>query len=296
MRIAPPDAPSAQAVSLAGAWRYKVGAAPKDLRMPTAPRPAGPPRSAGSMFNGMIAPLIPYGVAGVIWYQGESNAGRPIQYRSLFPALIRSWRDAWGQDDLPFLFVQLANFLAPPAEPDEGGWAWLREAQTMALSLPATAMAVTIDIGQADNIHPTNKQDVGKRLGMAALGEVYGHRLIVPSGPLYESMEVEGDKIRLHFRHVGGGLVIRDGPLKHIAVAGADRKFVWAQARVEPSKMAGRATDTLVVWSPQVAKPVAVRYAWASNPAGCNLYNKAHLPASPFRTDDWPRPAPQANR
>jgi sialate O-acetylesterase len=267
-------------ISLAGEWLYRVELA----LLPRPGAPFGPenPWLPAGLYNGMIHPLIPYAMRGAIWYQGEANAGRAYQYRKLFPAMITDWRKNWQQGDFPFLFVQLANFLPAPVEPGDSTWAELREAQLMTLSLPATGMAVIIDIGDAKDIHPKNKQDVGKRLALAARGTVYGQR-IVYSGPIYRSMKVEGGKIRLRFDHVGGGLVARgpDAPkLKRFAIAGADRKFVWADARIDG--------EAVVVWSDKVAEPVAVRYAWAENPEGCNLYNAEGLPASPFRTDDWP--------
>ncbi len=249
---------------------------------PRKPRvPIGPvhPHSPAGLYNAMIAPLIPYGIQGAIWYQGESNAGRAYQYRKLFPAMIKNWRNDWGQGDFCFLFVQLANFMAVNPEPAESAWAELREAQLMTLSLPNTGMAVIIDIGEANNIHPKNKQDVGKRLALWALAGSYGKKLEY-CGPIYKSMRVEGNKIILHFDHVGGGLVADGGePLKGFAIAGADRKFVWADAKIDG--------DTVVVGSDKVSEPAAVRYAWANNPV-CNLYNKEGLPASPFRTDDRP--------
>jgi sialate O-acetylesterase len=227
----------------------------------------------------MIAPLIPYGIQGAIWYQGESNAGRAYQYRKLFPAMIKNWRKDWKLGDFPFLFVQLANFRAVKSEPDESDWAELREAQFMTLAVPNTGMATIIDIGEANDIHPKNKQDVGKRLALWALAETYDKDLVY-SGPLYKSMEKKDNQIILHFDHIGGGLVADGGePLKGFAIAGADRKFVWADAKIEGK--------TVVVSSDQVIEPVAVRYAWADNPV-CNLYNEAGLPASPFRTDQWP--------
>jgi len=253
----------------------------KQTEMQSKPKPPEPPaahRRPGALYNGMIAPLIPYAIRGAIWYQGESNAGRAYQYRTLFPTMIRDWRANWGQGDLPFLFVQLANFQERKAEPAESAWAELREAQLRTLSVPNTAMAVIIDIGEADDIHPKNKQDVGERLALAGLGTVYG-KDVAYSGPIYESMEIEGARIRLHFRHVDGGLVANEGELKGFAVAGADRKFVWAEARIDG--------DTVLVWNDQVKEPVAARYAWADNPEA-DLYNAAGLPASPFRTDDWP--------
>ncbi|MGC8784903.1 MAG: sialate O-acetylesterase [Armatimonadota bacterium] len=250
---------------------------PKKPDQPQDPR-TNPWKPSG-LFNAMIAPIVPYALQGVIWYQGESNAGRAYEYRTLFPAMIQDWREAWAQGDFPFLFVQLANFMAVKPEPGESAWAELREAQTMALALPKTGMAVAIDIGDANDIHPRNKQDVGKRLALNALAIAYGKK-VVYSGPLYERMKREGNAIRLYFKHVNGGLTTPNGePLRGFAIAGADRRFVWAEARIEG--------NTVVVSSPQVPEPVAVRYAWADNPV-CNLYNRAGLPASPFRTDDWP--------
>jgi sialate O-acetylesterase len=249
--------------------------------MPRAPRLPADPRSSpwrpSSLYNAMIAPLIPYRIEGAIWYQGESNADRPIQYRKLFPAMIQDWRHAWSEGDFPFLFVQLAGYqnVHPPYE-----WPLLREAQLMTLSLPKTAMAVTTDIGDAPIIHPRNKQEVGRRLALAAQAVAYNQKVIY-SGPLYSSMEVEGNNIRLHFTHLGGGLVAggtAPGHLEGFEIAGADHKFVGASARIEG--------DTIVVESNRVEHPEAVRYGWQSYPI-CNLYNQAGLPASPFRTDDW---------
>lgn len=248
-------------------------------RRPNPPFGPGNPHSPAGLYNAMIAPLIPYGIGGAIWYQGESNADRAYQYRKLFPAMITNWRSDWGQGDFPFLFVQLANFMAVESEPVESAWAELREAQLMTLSLPNTGMAVIIDIGDADDIHPKNKQDVGKRLALWALAKTYGKDLEY-SGPIYKSMRTEGNKIILDFEHIGSGLVAKGGEaLKGFAVAGADRKFVWADAKIE--------VDKVVVSSKEVNEPIAVRYGWANNPV-CNLYNKEGLPASPFRTDDWP--------
>ncbi|MBM3239904.1 sialate O-acetylesterase [Candidatus Poribacteria bacterium] len=264
-------------------WEQEVENARKEGKPePNKPQPPiGPdhPYRPAGLYNGMIAPLIPYAIKGAIWYQGESNAVRAYQYRKLFPAMIHNWRHSWGQGDFPFLFVQLANFNAPKFQWTEGAWPELREAQLMTLALPKTAMAVTIDIGETDDIHPKNKQDVGHRLGLAALAIAYDHD-VVYSGPIYESMAVENDKVRLRFRHIDGGLMTKNGEqLIGFAIAGANPKFVWAEAKID--------RDTVVVWSDQVPQPMAVRYAWADNPV-CNLYNKAGLPASPFRTDDWP--------
>ncbi|HUU26431.1 MAG TPA: sialate O-acetylesterase [archaeon] len=231
------------------------------------------------LYNGMIAPLVPYSIRGAIWYQGESNVFRAFQYRKLFPALIRNWRGAWGQGEFPFLFVQLANF-----EAGTGRWPELREAQAMTLSIPNTGMASAVDIGEAQDIHPKNKQELGRRLALAARALVYKEKLVY-SGPVYKSMTVEGDKCYLSFTHPGDGLTVKGGePLKWFTIAGEDKKFVPARAWIMG--------DKVIVWSEAVAQPVAVRYAWADNPESANLYNKAGdqaaLPASPFRTDDWP--------
>jgi sialate O-acetylesterase len=235
------------------------------------------------LFNGMIAPLTSYAIKGVIWYQGESNADRPVQYRKLFPAMIRDWRQAWGNGDFPFLFVQLASWGAVPPTLN---FPELREAQLMTLSVPKTAMAVTIDIGDAIDVHAKNKQELGYRLALAAQAIAYG-REVAYSGPLYASKAIEGGKIRLRFEHVYGGLVTKPWAAPTVysrtpfgfEIAGEDRKFVPAQATVEGK-------DTVVVWSGDVAHPVAVRYAWGMNPI-CNLYNQVGLPASPFRTEEW---------
>jgi sialate O-acetylesterase len=264
-------------------WKAAVEKAKaENTPLPIEPHgPIAPATSANrpsALYNGMIAPLVPFAIRGATWYQGESNIGHSVEYRKLFPAMITDWRKQWGEGDFTFLFVQLANFKARKNEPADSKWALLREAQAMTLSLPKTGMAVIIDIGDADNIHPKNKQDVGKRLALAALAITYG-KDVVYSGPMYESMKVEGDKVRLKFKHIGGGLVAKGDKLTGFAVAGEDKKFVWADARIDG--------DTIVVSAKDVAKPVAVRYAWADNPE-CNFYNKADLPAVPFRTDDWP--------
>ncbi len=281
MKIKPAGAADDVAVSLAGKWRYKIA---QDLAsIPPQPQPpawVNNPNAPTALYNGMIAPLIPFAIRGAIWYQGESNADRAYQYRRLFPDMITDWRQSWGVRSFPFLFVQLANFMTQKPEPGDSAWAELREAQLMTLSLKDTGMATIIDIGEAGDIHPKNKQDVGKRLALWVLAKTYGRKDVVCSGPLYESMKVRDGKVLLRFDHIGGGLVVKGGgPLKGFAIAGVDRKFVWAEAVIEGK--------TVVVSSDKVPEPVAVRYAWADNPV-CNLYNAAGLPASPFRTDDWP--------
>lgn len=236
------------------------------------------PKNGGQLYNGMIAPLIPYAIKGVIWYQGESNAGRAWQYRSLFPAMIQNWRDDWKQGDFPFLYVQLAPFMKIVNEPSESAWAELREAQLLTLKQPNTAMAVITDLGDEKDIHPRRKEPVGQRLALAALGRVYG-RKIVYSGPIYESMKVEGNQAILRFQHTGSGLIVKGDRLTGFTIAGEDRKFVNADAVI--------VEDRVVVSSPSVSRPVAVRFGWANYPL-VNLYNKEGLPASPFRTDDFP--------
>jgi sialate O-acetylesterase len=215
---------------------------------------------------------------GAIWYQGESNASRAYEYRTLFPAMIRDWRAQWGRE-FPFYYVQLANYMPAAAQPGESEWAELREAQLMTLAVPNTGMAVIIDIGEADDIHPQNKRDVGKRLAVNALHQTYGTDA-VPSGPIFRSMRAEGSRVVLEFSHTGGGLMVQGAELKGFAVAGEDRKWHWAQAELRG--------NTVVVWSDSVPAPAAVRYGWADNPEGINLYNMEGLPASPFRTDSWP--------
>jgi sialate O-acetylesterase len=233
------------------------------------------------LYNDNIAPLTQLAVKGFIWYQGESNVSRAAEYRELFPALIRDWRTRFNQGDLPFLFVQLANYLHEVPEPAESRWAELREAQAAALKLANTGMAVTIDIGDAYDIHPKNKMDVGKRLGLAAL-HVACHRNIVCTGPAFGSAEMQGNRVVLHFETGTGPLISRDkyGYVRGFAVAGSDRKFHWARAFIEG--------NDVIVTSAAVKEPVAVRYAWSDNPGPLDLYNRDGLPAAPFRTDSWP--------
>lgn len=244
------------------------------------PRGPGERDWPSGLYNAMIAPMIPYGIRGVIWYQGESNSVRAAQYRTLFPAMIRDWRKAWGQGSFPFLFVQLANWNTETIPVDDGWGSWpeLREAQLMTLGLPNTGMAVAIDIGDSTNIHPNNKTEAGRRLALAALHVAYS-RDIEWSGPIYRSMKRAGSSVRLRFGHAAGGLTSLGGkPLTGFEIAGGDRVFHPAEARIE-----GR---EVVVSSPAVTDPAAVRYGWDDNPY-CTLANSAGLPASPFRTDRW---------
>jgi sialate O-acetylesterase len=242
------------------------------------PNPPSRPWMPSGLYNGMLAPLVPYAIKGAIWYQGESNAGRAFQYRRLFPTMIRNWRERWGQGDFPFLFVQLAAFGPNAPRLGDSDWAELREAQTMTLALPNTGMALAIDVGTIDDIHPKAKQPVGARLALAARSVAYKQKLVF-AGPMYAGMKVKGDKIELKFNHVGSGLEAKGGALKGFLIAGEDK--VWHEAKAD---IKGK---QVLVSSAEVAKPVAVRYAWAKYPT-VNFYNKEGLPANPFRTDDWP--------
>jgi sialate O-acetylesterase len=261
-------------IDLKGDWHYKLGAKMEPLQGETFFRfkPTG-------LFNGMISPLTNYTIKGILWYQGESNADRPAEYAKLFPALIQDWRNNWKQEELPFLFVQLHNFMPSYDYPTESNWALTREAQMKALELPNTGMAVAMDLGVWNDIHPLNKKDVAKRLVIEAEKTIY-HEKDVAGSPLYQSMEIKGDSIIISFSDTDSGLMVKsEGELKRFAIAGQDKKFVWAHAKI--------AGDKVIVWSEKVKKPIAVRYAWADNPEGANLYNKEGLPASPFRTDNW---------
>jgi len=291
----------------AGAWEQKTEftlPALSESAKATMPKsPGAEPwswQAPSHLYNAMIHPLIPYAIKGAIWYQGESNVGRAYQYRKAFPLLIKDWRARWGQGDFPFLFCQLANMTGKQTMPGEANWAELREAQSLTLSVPNTGQAVLIDVGDSGNVHPQNKADVGARLAAIALTQTYGQA--VPfSGPVYLGMKIDGGKIRLAFKQADGGLVAKPlpatysvdsangataplvrnntGELEGFAICGADRKWVWAEAKIEGTQV--------VVSSAQVLAPVAVRYGWANNPT-CNLYNGAGFPASPFRTDDFP--------
>lgn len=300
-----PERFQAMPIPLAGEWlaKQEYVLPPPTTPAPKAPEnPPLPHHTATYLFNGMIQPLLPCSIRGVIWYQGESNTSRAVQYRTTFPMLICDWRQRWGRGDFPFYFCQLANFNPKVAQPGESDWAELREAQTLALKLPNTAQAVLIDVGESGDIHPRNKKDVGLRLARLALARQY-NKPVVDAAPMYESMTIQGGSIRLRFQNTAGGLVaralpdiyivnglnavtaplVRNSPgseLEGFAICGEDRKWVWAEAKII-------APDTVVVSSPLIPAPIAVRYAWASNPT-CNLYNDAGLPASPFRTDNFP--------
>ncbi len=259
-------------ITLAGKWLYE-----KDLE-PRIPELSGNQGYPTVLFNSMINPLIPYGIKGFLWYQGESNAEEAYNYRKLFPMLITDWRKHWKQGDLPFFYVQLANFMERKPLPSESEWAELREAQTMALSLPNTGMACAIDIGDAGTVHPLNKQEVGRRLALIANKTVYKQHDIISSGPMYKSYQKDGNRIRIRFSNIGSGLSTNNGKVKGFAIAGDDKQFHWAKAVIEGNE--------LVVYCDEVDNPKAVRYAWADNPE-CNLINSEGLPAVPFRTDDW---------
>jgi sialate O-acetylesterase len=263
-----------ETIDLKGEWKYKLGAAAKPLPPQTFfyYAPAG-------LYNGMISPLLNCSIKGAIWYQGESNTGRAKEYQKLFPALINNWREKWNQGNFPFIYAQLPNFMAAKDQPSESQWAELRDAQFKTLSLPNTGMAISIDLGEWNDIHPLRKKDVGERLALCAEKIAYGNKKIVSSGPLFKSMKIEKNKIILSFANAGRGLISKDGKeLKYFAIAGADNKFVWAKAEIKNSKV--------ITWNEEIENPVAVRYAWADNPEGVNFYNKEGLPASPFRTDE----------
>jgi sialate O-acetylesterase len=279
LKLYPADASNA-ARSLAGEWRYQVGI--ELTKLPPWPQTyLLHANSPSVLYNGMITPLVPYTIRGAIWYQGESNRLRAQQYRTLFPRMIGNWRAAWGQGDFPFYYVQIAPF---DYARDTGQTGELREAQLMTLATKNTGMVVTMDIGNLRDIHPKNKQDVGRRLSLWALARTYGRTGLMYSGPLYKSTSVESSRIRVHFDHVGGGLATRDGkPLTWFEIAGEDRKFAEARAEIDG--------DTVVVWSEAVPEPVAVRFGWQTV-AEPNLMNKEGLPASPFRTHDWAEEPP----
>lgn len=265
-------------IALTGTWRYKTGIDQSEVQRLSA-RLANLDRTGSGLYNGMIYPIRHYRVKGAIWYQGETNAGNPAPYADYLKALITNWRELWQWPDMPFLLVQLPNFMEKKDRPTDSGWARIRDAQfRTALSVPHTELAVTYDVGEWNDIHPLDKKTVAHRLFLGARRLVYGEK-VNASGPLYKDMQVDGDRIVLFFTETGRGLACRGKELKHFAIAGEDRKFVWAKAVIRGNKV--------VVSSPEVKHPVAVRYAWSDNPSDANLCNKDGLLASPFRTDNW---------
>lgn len=265
-------------IDLTGTWRYKTGIDQSEVQRLSS-RLANLDRTGSGLYNGMIYPIRHYRVKGAIWYQGETNAGNPAPYADYLKALITNWRELWQWPDMPFLLVQLPNFMEKKDRPTDSGWARIRDAQfRTALSVPHTELAVTYDVGEWNDIHPLDKKTVAHRLFLGARRLVYGEK-VNASGPLYRDMQVDGDRIVLSFTETGRGLACRGKELKHFAIAGEDRKFVWAKAVIRGNKV--------VVSSPEVKHPVAVRYAWSDNPSDANLCNKDGLLASPFRTDNW---------
>ena len=269
-------------IDLKGDWQYKVG----DVFLPQQNFGGGGiplDYQPTALYNAMIAPLTNYAIRGVLWYQGEGNTGQPSEYQERLTAMINDWRNKWQQGNFPFLYVQLPNFGDMQYLPSESAWATLRDQQRRTLSVPNTAMAVAIDLGGWNELHPDRKKEIGERLALAAMKLSYGEKNIVYSGPLYQSSKIDGNKIMISFTSVGSGLVTSDGEeLSEFAIAGADKKFVWAKAKIEG--------DQVVVWNENIAAPMYVRYAWADCPVNPNLYNKEGLPASPFGTENAPIP------
>jgi len=263
-------------IDLKGYWQYKVGEVFEPRRGDFGGGIVAQNQPA-ALYNAMVAPLINYSIKGFTWYQGEANTSRPEEYAKLQPAQIIDWRNKWQQGQLPFLYVQLPGFMEYNYLPSESQWAELRASQLKSLSVPNTAMVVAIDLGEWNDIHPDRKKEVGDRLALAAEKIAYGED-IVYSGPLYKSAQVEGNKIIISFTNIGSGLVANDKEeLSEFAIAGADKKFVWAKAKIEG--------DKVIVWNDDIQKPIYIRYAWADNPVNPNLFNKEGLPASPFRND-----------
>ena len=281
-----------QRIDLRGEWIYQVGQvqphlnfqafgprrdAPASGRVASTPRPVNAQNSPTGLYNPMVAPAINYRIKGFIWYQGEANSGSAKEYAKLLPALITDWRNKWGEGDIPFLYAQLPNYMEVNYSPSESSWAQLRESQLETLALPNTGMSVAIDAGEWNDIHPLNKKDVGERLALWAEHLAYDEKAIVYSGPIYQSFKIEGNKVILSFNNVGSGLTVKGGgDLYYFSIAGADGQYYWAKAKIEG--------DKVVVWNDNIPNPVSVRYAWADNPEGANLYNKEGLPASPFET------------
>lgn len=264
-------------IPLYGYWQYKVGAVFRPSQGGFGGGGVNAQNQPSALYNAMVAPTVPYTIKGICWYQGESDSGQPAMYAKWQKAIIKDWRVQRNDTTLPFLYVQLPGYMEYDYLPSESNWASMREAQTNALELPNTGMAVAIDLGEWNDIHPDNKKDVGERLALAAEKIAYGKELVY-SGPMFRSARIEGDKIRIGFNHTGSGLTTSDGEAPaEFAIAGADKKFVWAKARIEG--------EEVVVWSPEIKEPKYVRYAWADNPVNPSLINKEGLPAAPFRTD-----------
>ncbi|MEN9959994.1 MAG: hypothetical protein RL045_244, partial [Bacteroidota bacterium] len=264
-----------RSIDLQGDWEYKVG----EVFPPVVEKPAPSNFTPTALYNAMIAPFLDYSLKGIVWYQGETNVWKPEVYQQLLPALAKDWRTQFKQPELPFLCVQLPGFQDRTMLPAESNMAVLREGQLKSLSIPRSAMTVTLDLGEWNDIHPLTKKPIGERLALAARKIAYGENL-VSSGPIYESNAIEGNRIRLRFRETGSGLAINktdEDELTYFAIAGKDKKFVWGKAIIE--------RNTVVVWSDEITEPMYVRYGWADNPEGANLMNVEGLPASPFRTD-----------
>ena len=261
-------------INLAGTWHYQLG-----CEMPPTPGQTFVRWKATGLYNAMIAPSNYYRIKGAVWYQGESNTGNYKDYQKLLTNLINDWRIKRGHEKFPFIIAQLPNFMSQKDQPSESVWASLRFEQLETYkTLDNIAMTVNIDLGEWNDIHPQNKLDVSKRLALAAEKLVYGDKKVVASGPIFQSMKIKGTKIELSFSHCGSGLTTNDGKaLNYFAISGANKKFVWAKAEIRKNK--------IFVWNDKIKNPVAVRYAWADNPDGANLYNKEGLPASPFKTD-----------
>ncbi|WP_246012672.1 sialate O-acetylesterase [Albibacterium bauzanense] len=271
-----------QRIDLRGDWIYQVGQVQPKIDIDNSTirdRPFVAQNEPTGLYNTMAAPAINYRIKGFLWYQGETNGSRPKEYAKLLPALIADWRNKWGQGDLPFIYAQLPNFMEVNYSPSESDWAQLRKSQLKVLSVSNTGMAVGIDAGEWNDIHPLNKKDIGERLALWAEYLAYGAKDVVYSGPIYQSYKIEGNKIILSFSSIGSGLMVKGGgDLYYFAIAGTDKRYVWAKAVIEG--------DKVIVWNNDIQNPKYVRYAWADNPEGANLYNKEGLPASPFETDN----------
>lgn len=264
-----------ETIDLAGIWKYKIGA-----KLDALPNAVNLRWKPTSLHNSMIQPLKEYAIKGTIWYQGEGNAGKPKEYAQLLPTLIGELRSVFNNPNMPFLYVQLPNYMAVKELPSESNWALLRETQLQTLSVPNTGMATTIDLGEWNDIHPHKKKEVGTRLALVAQNLVYGDSKVICYGPKYESMQIVKDKIILSFSTFGSTMQFKgEGAHTNFAIAGADKKFVWAEAKIENGK--------IIVWSKDITNPAAVRYSWADNPEGEKIFNSVGLPASPFRTDSW---------